>query len=290
MRIRDLLAEAEGALVAAGAVDGRIDLEFLLCHCLGKGRTALYVDADCEVAPTVEAQFRRLLARRLKREPLAYILAEQEFWSLPFTVSPAVLIPRPETEFLLEMVLAAAARQTQPPGITLDLCCGSGAIAVILALELRRPVAAIDVSWAALQVARQNCRRHGVEAMVHLCQADLLTAINPEPLFSLVVTNPPYVSRPAIDHELAPEVSCYEPHLALDGGMIGMDCIRRIRESLPAVLVPGGEVFMEIGHDQGQLTRELFKQRSSGQPYFSLVEIHQDYAGKDRVLHARLAT
>lgn len=290
MRIKDLLAEAEAALMAVGVVDGRIDLEFLLGHCLGKGRTALFLDADCEVAPNSEAHFRHLLARRLAREPLAYILAEQEFWSLPFVVSPAVLIPRPETEFLLETVLAAGSRQSQPPGLTIDLCCGSGVIAIILALELGRPVIALDISLAALQVARQNCRRHGVEGMVHLCQADLLNAIKPNPLVSLVVSNPPYVSRPAIDCELAPEVSCYEPHLALDGGAIGMDCIRRIRECLPGILVPGGEVFMEIGHDQGQLTMELFEQRSSGRPYFSLVEIHQDYAGKDRVLHARLAT
>ena len=289
MRIRDLLTAAEDALVRVGVVDGRIDLEFLLAHCLGKGRTALFLDANCEVPPEVEGHFRGLLARRLEREPLAYILAEQEFWSLPFTVSPAVLIPRPETEFLLEVVLAETKKHILPPGRNLDLCCGSGVIAIILALELGREVTAIDLSWAALQVARQNCLRHGVEALVHLCQADLLTALRPEPLFSLVVSNPPYVSQTAIHHELAPEVSRYEPHLALDGGPVGMDCIRQIRERLPAVLVPGGELFMEIGYDQGQVTAELFRQPISGQRPFSLVEIRQDYAGKDRVLHARLS-
>jgi release factor glutamine methyltransferase len=233
--------------------------------------------------------FIRLLARRKKREPLAYILGEQEFWSRSFFVNPAVLIPRPETEFLLESVFAEVkSERGLVEGAVLDLCCGSGVIAIILALELRLPVVAIDLSAAALQVTRRNCRKHGVEQLVKPVRADLLSALRNECRFSLVVSNPPYVSSPAIANDLEPEVREHEPWLALDGGEQGLDLIQRIRDELPRILAPGGQLFMEIGYDQGAAVTEMFAAHNVGLRDFHQIRILKDYAGRDRVLHARM--
>jgi release factor glutamine methyltransferase len=289
MRITDLLRFGIDELNTAGIVECRHEIEFLLCHCLGKNRTTLFIEASAAVPAEVEDRFRTLLARRAGREPLAYILGEQEFWSLPFIVNPDVLIPRPETEFLLETVLGRIKKNSLPSGRIMDLCCGSGVIAIVLALELGKRIIAVDLSFAALLVARRNCERHKVEHLVDLCRGDLLNAIRPEPLFSLVVSNPPYVSTDAILRDVQVEVAGFEPHLALHGGLRGMDVIERIRATLPACLVPGGEVFMEIGYDQGRMVTELFEKECVGRRSFTRVEILKDYAGRDRVLHAQIA-
>jgi release factor glutamine methyltransferase len=286
MQIAELIRLGRQELGDAGVEDGLSDVHLLLCHCLGKRRTELLLAAREEVDQQLIDCFLQLLDRRKRREPLAYILGEQEFWSRSFTVSPAVLIPRPETEFLIETVLTAVkARPHLAEGSIIDLCCGSGVIAIILALELGRPVLALDLSAKALDIAHHNCRRHGVEHLVRLVQGDLLAAIGQQGMVSLLVSNPPYVSRGAIVHEVAPEVREYEPWLALDGGENGLDAIRRIREALPPVLGARGEVFMEIGHDQGASVTALFAQVGSGGDLFTTLRILKDYAGRDRVLH-----
>ncbi len=289
MRVAELIRFAAGELGRAGIAEADSEVLGLLGYCLGKTRTGLYLAAEEEVPEAVRLAFLELLARRRQREPLAYILGEREFWSLPFFVSPAVLIPRPETEFLLEQVLAACRKRSLPAGRFLDLCCGSGVIAIVLALELGREVTAVDLSGEALAVAGKNCRRHGVGERVSLILADLLSAFAAKRMFSLAVSNPPYVSSGDIRGNLEPEVAEHEPRLALDGGDKGLDVIERIRDGLPAVMLPGGEVFIEIGAEQGQAASRLFSEPVNAVRSFQEVEILQDYAGRDRVLHARIS-
>ncbi len=290
MRVVDLLHYGASQLESAGVEQAALEVELLLGFCLEKNRTGLFLAATDEVDERHEQQFLSLLARRSKNEPSAYIFGEKEFWSLPFLVTPDVLIPRPETEFLLETVLALSKNKQWQPGPVLDLCCGSGVIAIILALETGRSVTAVDISAPALQVARRNAIRHQVADRITLVQADLLSAFAPRHIFGLVVSNPPYVSRQELRDGLQPEVMHFEPHLALDGGVGGLDIIQRIRKILPRVLKPGGDFFMEIGADQGLAVRELFAGDNTDKKIFERVEVLQDYSGRDRVLHARMAT
>ncbi|MFV0438668.1 MAG: peptide chain release factor N(5)-glutamine methyltransferase [Desulfopila sp.] len=288
MQLSELVQQAIAELQAAGVTECENEVYWLLGHCLGMSRTQLLLAAGDVVQAGGERMFLQLVARRKKREPLAYIIQEQEFWSLPFFVDPAVLIPRPETEFLLESALAAQRHQPGPPGLALDLCCGSGVIAVVLARELGQRIVAVDVSAKALAVTRINCRRHGVENLVMPIRGDLLTAFLPNRSLSLVVANPPYVATSALLSAVAPEVRDYEPHLALDGGEHGLDLIYRIRQSLPRVLAPGGQVFMEIGYDQGERVAGMFAMAEDSSPAFTEIRILPDYAGRDRVLAARI--
>lgn len=290
MQIAELVHLGISELTAAGIHDCTSDVYLLLSHSLAKSRTQLLLDAREHVSEELVHRFKQLIKRRASREPVAYILGEQEFWSRSFLVSPSVLIPRPETEFLLETVLKELQKSPLPPeGILIDLCCGSGVIAIILALELRRKVLGVDRSGNALEMSVQNCKRHGVEQLVSLIHSDLLESIAPERSVPLVVSNPPYVSSPAIANDLEPEVAEFEPEMALDGGEEGLDLIERIRLQLPMVLMPGGRVFMEIGYDQGDKVRELFREKIKGCTDFNRVEILKDYAGRDRVLYARLS-
>jgi release factor glutamine methyltransferase len=289
MRVVDLVRLGVNQLEVAGIEQAALEVELLLGFCLKKNRAGLFLAATAEVDEHREQEFLTMLTRRAGHEPTAYILCEQEFWSLPFWVTPAVLIPRPETEFLLEAVLAGIRNGQWQPGPVLDLCCGSGIIGIILALEMGQMVTAVDLSAQALQVARQNAERHHVADRLTLVQADLLTAFVPRPLFSLVVSNPPYVSEQEMRDGLQPEVAFFEPHLALNGGAGGLDIIQRIRTTLPRVLKPGGEFFMEIGADQGQAVMQLFTS-DDGAKTFERVEVLQDYAGRDRVLHAKMMT
>lgn len=289
MQTAELVHYGITELKAAGIPDCTSDVHLLLGFCLGKSRTQLLLAARDEVSAEAELAFVTLLRRRIHREPLAYILGEQEFWSRSFLVNSSVLIPRPETEFLLETVFREL--QSCPAlggGGVLDLCCGSGVIAIILALELKKRVVAIDFSQDALEVTRQNCCRHGVEQLVFPIRADLLSAIGGDRRFALVVSNPPYVSTAAVKHDLEPEVRDHEPWLALDGGEKGLDLISRIRDDLPRILAPGGQVFMEIGYDQGEAVAEMFRLHKAGHSDFYDIRILKDYAGRDRVLHAKM--
>ncbi|WP_163339616.1 peptide chain release factor N(5)-glutamine methyltransferase [Desulfopila sp. IMCC35008] len=273
-------------LTEANIPDCRSDVFLLLGHVLEKSRTGLLAAGGEQVDAVSEAIFRNLLDRRLQREPVAYIIGEQEFWSLDFMVNRKVLIPRPETEFLLERVISHVKNRSIPAGRFIDLCCGSGVISIVLALELACSVEAVDISAGALQVTRDNCLRHGVDNQVRLICSDLTSCFHSERDVALVVSNPPYVSRRAIRDELEPEVARFEPRLALDGGEEGLDLVRRIRVDLPRILKPGGVVMMEIGFDQGDAVKSLFQTGIEGTPSFNEVEILRDYSGRDRVLSA----
>jgi len=289
MRLYELLQRAAGELQAAGIEECVLEARLLLQSCLGKTRTEIFLLGGEEVTEEDEITYLGFIHRRKKREPLAYIIGEQEFWSMPFFVSPDVLIPRPETEFLLDRVLSLVSEENLRRGALLDLCCGSGVIATVLAKETGKMIIASDISFAALTVARKNLQRHGKDGQVSLVMADIFSPFLPNRQFSLVVSNPPYVSRHDLDHSLEPEVAVFEPRLALDGGSRGMEVIVEIRRQIGNYLCPGGQLFMEIGADQGEATLALFNGMSKSTTDFAKAEILVDYAGRDRVLHAVLA-
>ena len=286
MRLADILRSGTELLKNAGVDEFELDARLLLEHVLNKSRTELYLAIDLTLTDEQLYRYNLLLGRREKREPVAYILGEQEFWSLPFIVTPDVLIPRPETEFLLEQVLSLAKESNFNKGKIIDLCCGSGIIATVLARELGQKIYGVDISSQALVIARKNIERHGVTRNVQLVQSNLFDVFNHQEQFSLIVSNPPYVSHIDVINNLAPEVCDYEPHLALDGGVKGIEIIATIREQLEYLLLPGGELFMEIGADQGAEVSSLFNSQSYDSHGFSTVEILKDYAGRDRVIHA----
>ncbi len=288
MTISELLLEACEALVDVGIDEAKTEATLLLGHCLDKSRTELFLAAQDQVEKESEIYFRNLLSQRLARKPLAYLSGEREFWSLLFTVSPAVLIPRPETEFLLECVFSQFndKKNRLPDGKILDLCCGSGVIATVLAKELNKNVIASDLSWEALAVAKKNSKRHLKDVIIQFVQGDLLSFLTDRQQFSLIVSNPPYIKSKVIDYELQPEVADYEPRLALDGGVSGLTVIKRICRELPGRLLSGGHFFMEIGADQGRQVGEMFENFFINENRsFTSVEIYQDYSGRDRVLH-----
>ncbi|MCW5204096.1 peptide chain release factor N(5)-glutamine methyltransferase, partial [Desulfobulbus sp. US4] len=282
--VHQLLTIATSSLTEAGIEDSPLEAELLLRHCLNVSRSKLFLLHDQPVEKETEHHFRELLRRRCQREPLQYIMGSCEFWSLDFFVSPAVLIPRPETEFLLEHCFSTLQQNAngQPQRI-LDLCTGSGIIASILAKEFpRSKVIATDFSQEALGVACKNISLHDLNEQVHLLRADLLTAFSRTPLFDLIVTNPPYVKAGDIP-TLEPEVRDWEPHLALSGGNSGLDCVARICEDAKSLLQPGGWLFMEIGSDIGQEVEQVFLEAGG----YEQVKVVVDWAGQPRVLQAR---
>jgi len=289
MRLRELLHFGEMELRAASVPEAPLDARLLLQHCTGKRRTEIFLESEAEVDQEIQQSYQLLLLRRKKREPIAYILGEQEFWSLPFYVSPDVLIPRPETEFLLDRVFALTDPENFQKGYILDLCCGSGVIATVLGIETGKTIFASDISREALEMTRKNAQRHHLDATLILVQGDLLSPFKGHGQFSLIVSNPPYVSCVDLAQNLMPEVEAYEPHLALDGGIHGLERIEEVCDGLPHVLCPGGECFIEIGADQGEAVKTLFEKKGAGRSGFQQVEILIDYAGRDRVVHARLA-
>ncbi len=283
--VAQLLDHAVADLAAAGIAEARIDAEILLGYCLDTTRTGIYLAAREPVDSVVLQRFRELLERRVRREPLAYIVGEKEFWSLSFQVTPAVLIPRPETEFVLETVLARRS-QAATNGRCLDLCCGSGVIGIVLARECGLPVIGVDLSAKALAVASKNCLRHRVADRVALVQGDLLSCFRFDRPFSLIVSNPPYVAQEELAAGLEPEVRCFEPHLALDGGPSGLTVIAAISRALPPLLAAAGDCFLEIGAQQGDAVRALFDTDLSAGIYRE-VTIIKDYSGRDRIAHIR---
>jgi release factor glutamine methyltransferase len=285
-RVADVLRQGAQRLVSAGMKSGRLDAEILLGHVLDRTREQLVLMANEPISRTQWSAYEQLLARRLEREPVAYITETREFWSLDFCVTPAVLIPRPETERLVEIALSLAGKVGDSQCLRIvDLGTGSGAIAVALARELpRAKICAVDLSAAALAVARRNAARHGVEHRINFVGGDLLDAISTGPGFHLVVGNPPYIPSGQI-FALEPEVGRWEPRAALAGGIDGLDCYRRIAAEAFSCIVPGGGLAVEIGADMAKNVVALFQSARS----WNDIAVHQDYAGNDRVVVARTA-
>jgi release factor glutamine methyltransferase len=284
MQVQQLLNNAAAALAGAGIVESRQEAELLLQTCLGLSKSGLFLLQDEQLTSVQERRFQEFLLRRCNREPLQYIAGICEFWSLEFTVNPAVLIPRPETEFLLDHVLTTLATEANGhPEKILDLCTGSGVIGIVLAKELEQAaVTAVDYSLDALVVASKNVTRHGLEERVQLIAADLFTCFRPDHAFDLIVSNPPYVKSGDLAG-LEPEVRDWEPELALTGGLDGLAVIDLICLACLDHLQPAGWLFMEIGADISDQVVKVF----TGIGGYQQVKIIDDWSGRPRVLQAR---
>jgi release factor glutamine methyltransferase len=257
----------------------RRDAETLLLHLLGTNRAWMLAHLDDEIGYEFAEQYIALLERRFAGEPMQYILGETEFYRLPFHVTPDVLIPRPETEHVIEKVLELASNFAAPRIV--DVGTGSGAIAVALAHELREAImTATDLSAGALNVARENAQQNGVAERVRFLGGDLLHPVAAEQ-FDIVVSNPPYVSE--VDREsLAVEVREYEPDQALFAGADGLDVYQRLIPQAFASLAEGGYVVLEIGHGQEPPVGALL-----GEAGFENIEFSADLQGIPRVAYAR---
>ncbi|OGL69021.1 MAG: protein-(glutamine-N5) methyltransferase, release factor-specific [Candidatus Tectomicrobia bacterium RIFCSPLOWO2_12_FULL_69_37] len=275
-RAGETLAALRRRLAAAGVDNPAGDAEVLLGWLLGWDRARLRAHPEAELPAALLPRLAEAASRRERREPLAYITGEREFWSLPFGVGPGVLVPRPETELLVERA-AALLKEAEAPRV-LDLGTGCGAIAVALARELPRArVTATDASGQALRYARGNARRNGVEGRVEFVRADLFEGFSGA--FDLISSNPPYVPSGEIGG-LMPEVSEHEPHEALDGGLDGMVYLRAIVREAPARLRPGGYLLLEM--DPAQIPRCVEEARLTRA--FKEPRVRRDLAGRDRVL------
>jgi release factor glutamine methyltransferase len=285
--VREALARASSFLREAGVADPPFEAELLLRHCLGWDRTRYLISLGEPMPADALACLIDLCQRRARREPIQYMIGTQEFYGRPFRVRPGVLIPRPETEILVEQVLrhAAVIWPSEQPLVVADIGTGSGAICVTLACE--RPhwqVSTVDLSPDATVIARENAEQLG--ARVRFLQGDLTQPLVEEGLqVDILVSNPPYIPSAVVD-TLDAEVRAYEPRLALDGGADGRDCYRRLCEALPAVLKRPGLVAFEVGIHQSRDVAGLMKE--SG--VIDEVEIIPDLAGIERVVVGRAGT
>lgn len=268
---------AQAVLAGAGIDSARLDARLLLEHVAGCRYTDLLMSPEKNLASAAQQVFDALLARRAKGEPLAYLLGEAEFRGRIFQVSPAVLIPRPETEVLIELALEKLQGLSAPKVI--DLGTGSGIVAVSLALECpRSSLVAVDLSQEAIAIARNNAGRLG--AKVDFREGDWFSPVAGE-RFDVVVSNPPYVADG--DPHLALNGLPFEPQMALTDGADGLACIRRIVADASVHLNPGGWLLFEHGYDQGEASRNLLT--AAG---FKAAVTFQDLAGIDRVSGAYL--
>ncbi len=271
IRIDAALQSGVRLLEEAGILAPRLTAEVLLCHALGRERVYLFSHPEVLLSEVAWIHYGRYLHQRLQGKPTQYITGKQEFYGRDFRVSPAVLIPRPETEHVVERVLAL-----NPEGSLADIGCGSGAIGVTLALEMNRRVLLADISPEALTVARANARTLG--AHVDCLAGDLTTALAPASL-NLLVSNPPYI--PLADAAtLQREVRDFEPHLALFGGESGNDIYARLAVEAERVLRPGGWVVLELGFGSEAAVRRLFSN-------WPKVQVDPDLAGIPRVFSAQ---
>ncbi len=258
----------------------RLEAELIVAHILQKARHELYAHAQELVTPAEHTQICALVERRCQGEPLQYLLGYTEFHGCYLRLTPAVLIPRPETEELVELILA---RYSNPPADVLDLGTGSGAISIALARAWpQSSFVAVDISVEALALARENAVRNGVAERIRFVWSDWFSAISGK--FDLVVSNPPYVRTEYL--ERAPRELHYEPKAALDGGPEGLDALALIIQESPTYLHAGGALYLEIGSDQGRSVRALLQRTRA----FTEIEIYRDLAGYERFARAVRAT
>ena len=275
MNVRDLIVAASERL---GGADARLDAEILLAHALGVSRAKLYAWPEHEPDTAALETFERYVEARARGEPVAYLTGHREFWSLDLAVSPAVLIPRAETELLVELALERIAPDAEID--VADLGTGSGAIALAIASERPRArVVATDASAEALAVARGNSERLGLRS-VSFVQGNWCEALGRE-RFEVIVSNPPYVA--AGDAHLETGDLRREPRSALVAGVDGLDAIRRIVATAPAHLEPGGWLLLEHGWDQAARVRALF----DADGYVDVASV-RDGAGHERVTFGRM--
>lgn len=278
MNLSGALREGTRLLRSAGSDEAKLEAEMLLMHVLGIDRVELYQRLRERLDPNAEEEYGRLLERRAAHEPTPYIIGTKEFFGLDFEVTPAALIPRPETETLIELVIDFAHKHLEDTLTIADVGTGSGAIAVTLAYRLlNAKLIATDTSKRALTLARRNAERHNVASRIDFRHGDLLTPLSRK--VEIITANLPYVTADEWQ-SLPPEIRDHEPKGALIGGTDGLRHVRRLFRQAPARLNPDGAVFAEIGETQGAAARYLARHAF---PEADL-EIARDLGGRDRVL------
>ncbi len=278
MNRRQALAQARGTLADNNIDDATLEGEILLRHVLGINRSQLFADLDGNVSPAQAENLEQLLERRLSGEPSAYITGHREFYDLDFKVNRHVLIPRPESELLVEKALSLC--RSHAISIIADIGTGCGAIAISLAKNLpATTIYATDISPQALEVAGENCLRHGVTDKVVLLQGDMLGVL-PEPV-DLIVANLPYVREAELPGS---GPLSFEPRLALNGGKDGLDRIKFLCRQAGDKLRNNGSMLLEIGQGQTQAVKAIMHESFPS----ALIEIDRDLAGIERVISLRL--
>ncbi len=287
---RALLIEGRDLLQAAGVDSAALEARLLLAHALNAAPESLLTEPDQAVSEDAESRFHVALERRLGREPLFYITGEREFYGLPFYVDARALIPRPETELLVEEAIGAVGElgpeYANGAGLRIaDIGTGSGCIVVATATVLTGATfMATDISGDAVEVARQNAERHGVADRITFAVGDLLAPLSGP--FDIIIANPPYIPAENLP-TLQAEIRDHEPRVAVDGGDGGMTIAARLIRSAPLYLRPGGRLLMEVGYGQAPLMVDVAKEVF---PVGSDVDMSLDLAGIPRVVRVRKAT
>jgi release factor glutamine methyltransferase len=275
--IRDLMKVSIDHFQKKGIEHARLNVELLLAHALSLPRIQLYVNFDKPLTPSELAQFRTLFERRLNREPVQYIIGSAGFMGLTFKVDPRVLIPRPETETLIEQaILFSQHTDANQPIEILEIGTGSGNIAVSLAKFIKRShITTLDISKDALQLAKENATIYGVEHQIDFFLMDVMEDVSGilKPSYDLIVSNPPYIARDEWE-ELQPEVRQFEPAAALTDNGDGLQFYRRIAELAPKYLHEDGSVLLEVGFEQAQQVTVMF--RESGFSHLSIINDLQE--------------
>lgn len=287
MKVLELLNWSTNTLKEYQIENPRLNAELLLARSLNLGREELYMRLHGQLKEREKEALEKLIQRRISGEPLQYILERQEFWSIDFKVDPRVLIPRPETELLIEqslLVLSGISFKRIPS--VLEIGTGSGAIAIALAKEVKNIfLVATDISRDALELAKGNAKSAGVQHQIKFLNGDLfcpLRSSKERKPFDLILSNPPYIIRSEIG-SLAREVRDYEPIIALDGGEDGLEFYRRLISQTPFYLREGGWLLLEIGQGQGPLVSELIEEEG----YFLKPDCVPDLSGIERVVKAQ---
>jgi release factor glutamine methyltransferase len=284
--LRSVLKQAAYTLSSNRIERARLEAELLLAHVLELRKEDLIIRFNQELTDPQEEKFQQLIERRCRKEPLAYIVGHREFWSLEFKVNPKVLIPRPETEGVVERLLNLTGDEAYEKVIhILDVGTGSGILAIVAALEFPNArVTAVDNSGDALEVAQENALRHQVADRVEFLKMNLMHDWNfPESsCYDFILSNPPYIPSKELE-QLMPDVRDYEPRTALDGGPDGLACYRYIVANAFPYLKPGGHLIFEVGDDQAGPV----EQRVQAHGGWDEIEVIQDLSGRDRVVSTR---
>lgn len=266
-------------LLKDNGIESSLDAKVLLCHVLNKDELYLVVHGKDEISPDDMTLYKELLCRRGKKEPVSYITGHKEFMGLDFSVKPGVLIPRPETEHIVEYIIENYKDKAVD---VLDICTGSGAIGVSVAHFLKKShVTCVDISPVALETATKNAQNLGVYERVTVVEKDALSEMDFGKRFDIVISNPPYIPDDVV-LTLSEDVKNYEPHLALSGGEDGLKFYHAITKNAPSFLKKDGLLIYETGHDMGQKVKDIMKYN------FKDIEFIKDLAGYDRVVYGFL--
>lgn len=277
-----ILEWTAGYFTQKGIVSARLDAEVLLASALGVERLYLYLNRERPLSSDERERYRTLVGRRARREPLALITGTKEFWSIPLRIIPGVLIPRPETELLVEVV--AAQIKNLPSPALLEIGTGSGAVAIALARECPHAhILATDIHVPGLNTAAVNARNAGVAQGIGFVASNFFDALRPGQMFDVICSNPPYVPSGVID-TLEPEIVNFEPRRALDGGPDGLDVIRLLAENSGRFLREQGALILEIGDEQEEAVQEILSLRGA----LRNIQILRDLSGKPRVVKGTL--